>query len=68
MLTTNQVSERLGITAERVRQLIRKGRVPSQKAGRDYFIKESDLGLLMHRKTGRPPMKTGPQGRAKAQK
>ena len=55
MLTTNEVAERLGVTLPRVHALIRDGRLPAEKMGRDYFIKESDLKLVENRKTGRPP-------------
>lgn len=53
-LTTEQAAERLGVTASRVRVLIRGGRLPAQKFGRDYLIKEKDLKLVADRKPGRP--------------
>ena len=55
LLTTNEVAERLGVSLPRVHALIRDGRLPAEKMGRDYFIKESDLALVADRKTGRPP-------------
>lgn len=55
LLTTNEVAERLGVTLPRVHALIRGGRLPAEKMGRDYFIKESDLVLVADRKPGRPP-------------
>ena len=54
-LTTQEAAERLGITAIRVRQLIGAGRLPAEKFGRDYMIKEEDLELVADRKPGRPP-------------
>jgi excisionase family DNA binding protein len=53
-LTTKQVAEKLGITPRRVQALIEVGKLPAQKFGRDYFIKEKDLKLVEHRKVGRP--------------
>ena len=38
----------------RVQQLIWEGRLPAEKMGRDYFIKEDDLKLVQDRKPGRP--------------
>ncbi len=53
-LTTKEVAERLGVTVPRVHALIRAGRLPAEKRGRDVFVKESDLQLVANRKTGRP--------------
>lgn len=54
LLTTKEVAERLGVTVKRVQQLIAAGRLPAEKMGRDYFIKEADLKLVADRKPGRP--------------
>ena len=54
LLTTQQVAEKLGVTAGRVRQMIIDGQLPATKMGRDNFIKESDLKLVEDRKPGRP--------------
>jgi excisionase family DNA binding protein len=54
LLTTKEVAERLGVTVQRVHALMRAGRLPAQKMGRDYFVREQDLKLVQHRKTGRP--------------
>jgi excisionase family DNA binding protein len=53
-LTTKEVAERLGITVPRVHALIKAGRLPVQRFGRAYMIKESDLKLVKDRKPGRP--------------
>lgn len=53
-LTTKQVAERLGVTIRRVQALITAGRLPAQKFGRDFMIKEKDLKLVADRKVGRP--------------
>lgn len=54
LLTTNEVAARLGVTIKRVQAMIRDGRLPAEKKGRDYFIKEDDLKLVEDRKPGRP--------------
>jgi excisionase family DNA binding protein len=53
-LTTKQAAERLGITPRRVQALVTAGRLPAQKFGRDYMIREKDLKLVEIRKVGRP--------------
>ncbi|HKP71355.1 MAG TPA: helix-turn-helix domain-containing protein [Pyrinomonadaceae bacterium] len=55
LLTTKDAAERLGVTVTRVQQLIGEGRLPAEKFGRDYMIKEEDLELVGERKRGRPP-------------
>jgi excisionase family DNA binding protein len=54
ILNTATAAEKLNVSAIRVRQLIRDGRLPAQKVGRDYIIQEKDLALVSHRQTGRP--------------
>ena len=54
LLTTSEVAARLGVTMKRVQAMIRDGRLPAEKRGRDYFIKEDDLKLVADRKPGRP--------------
>lgn len=54
ILTTNEVADRLSVTVQRVHQFIGEGRLPAEKMGRDYIIKETDLKLVEDRKTGRP--------------
>jgi excisionase family DNA binding protein len=55
LLTTQQVAERLGVTASRVRQMVADGALPATRMGRDNFIKVEDLKLVADRKPGRPP-------------
>jgi excisionase family DNA binding protein len=62
LLTTKEVSARLGVTIQRVQAMIRDGRLPATKLGRDYVIKEQDLKLVADRKPGRPRKQ---QGRSK---
>jgi excisionase family DNA binding protein len=58
-LTTQQAAERLGVTIRRVNALIKSGRLPAEKFGQVYMIKESDLKLVSVRKPGRPSKKKG---------
>jgi excisionase family DNA binding protein len=63
LLTTRQAAERLGISIPRVHQLINEGRLPAEKVGRDYVIREEDLKLVEDRpKAGRPPKAKLPTG------
>jgi len=54
LLTTSEVAARLGVTMKRVQAMIRDERLPAEKRGRDYFIREADLKLVEGRKPGRP--------------
>jgi excisionase family DNA binding protein len=54
LLTTKETAERLNISVRRVHQLIEAGRLPAEKMGRDYFIRDEDLKLVEDRKPGRP--------------
>lgn len=53
-LTAAAVAARLGISLSRVYALIRSGRLPAIKWGRDWMIDESDLKLVKDRKPGYP--------------
>ena len=53
-MTTKEVAEKLGVSVGRVRQMIADGQLPSQKIGRDNFVKENDLALVVNRRVGRP--------------
>lgn len=57
MLTTQEAADALGISPRRVRELITDRRLPAEKKGRDYLIKEKDLKLVEDRKPGRPKSK-----------
>ncbi len=52
LLTTTMVAERLGISARRIRALIKLNRLPAIKAGRDWIIDEADLIHIAERKPG----------------
>lgn len=57
MLGTSKVAKKLKVSPERVRALIRAGRLPAVKQGRDWFVDEKDLALVKSRKPGRPRKK-----------
>jgi excisionase family DNA binding protein len=54
MLTTKDAAAVLDVSVRRVLQFIKEQRLPAQKMGRDYLIKEEDLKLVADRKPGRP--------------
>jgi excisionase family DNA binding protein len=51
-LTTQQASEILKVTAQRVVALINNGRLPATKAGRDWLIARQDLEKFEKRPQG----------------
>ena len=68
LLTTKEAGKQLGISPLRVFQLIKAGRLPAIKLGRDWIISKDDLGKVANRRPGRPkgkPLrekKGGPRG------
>jgi len=54
LLTTLEAAEKLGVTRRRVLMLIDSGRLPVQRFGKIYLIREADLKLVENRKVGRP--------------
>jgi excisionase family DNA binding protein len=54
LLTSNEAAEQLAISPQQLRLLIRQGKLPAEKQGRDWFIKISDLRLVKVRPKGRP--------------
>jgi excisionase family DNA binding protein len=55
LLTIPQVAVTLKLTRVRVWQLIKAGRLPAERYGRDYIIKEQDLKKFQPH--GRPKKK-----------
>ena len=49
----------MGITPDRIRQLIIEGTISAEKFGRDNFVSESEIERVekLDRKPGRPPKK-----------
>lgn len=61
-LTASQAAARLGVTPRRVLALIKSGRLPASKFGRDWQIQESDLKQVKSRNPGRPRKLLKPAG------
>jgi len=55
LLSVAEAAKRLGVTRARVNQFINEKRLPAQRIGRSFAIREEDLSLVENRKTGRPP-------------
>jgi excisionase family DNA binding protein len=56
-LTTKEASQRLGVTASRVRQLVLQGSLEAVKAGRDLLVLEHSVAQfesIGRRERGRP--------------
>lgn len=61
LLTTTDAAARLGLTVQRVHQLIKDGSLRAEKLGRDYVIDEADLTSVTYRRpVGRPPKAASP--------
>lgn len=54
MLSVIEAAKQLGVSRIRVNQLISSGRLPAEKVGRSFIIRESDLELVRERTPGRP--------------
>lgn len=53
-ITSKVAAARLGVSPRRVRALIKDGRLPAQRIGRDWLIEEGDLERVRERPTGYP--------------
>lgn len=53
LIGTKEAAKRLGVSIRRVQALITAGRLPAEKIGNSFAIKETDLKLLNGRKNGR---------------
>jgi excisionase family DNA binding protein len=54
LLSVAEAAKLLGVTRARVNQFINDKRLPAQRIGRSFAIREEDLSLVENRKTGRP--------------
>ncbi|HKR13322.1 MAG TPA: helix-turn-helix domain-containing protein [Pyrinomonadaceae bacterium] len=54
LIGTTEAAKRLGISTNRVRDLIASGRLKAQKIGREYAINLNDLNAVKNRTPGRP--------------
>lgn len=55
LLSTTDAGARLGVTRQRVLELITGGRLPARKVGRSYVVRAGDVAALERHKAGRPP-------------
>ena len=55
LLSTAEVATQLGVTRQRVLELITEARLPARKVGRAYVVRASDVSSLSLHKVGRPP-------------
>lgn len=51
---TKEAAKRLRISIRRVQALIATGRLPAERIGNSFAIKESDLKVFSYRPNGRP--------------
>lgn len=54
MLTTTQAAKFLSVSVRRVQAMVKAGRLPATRLGRDWGIQEADLVKIGPRKSGRP--------------
>jgi excisionase family DNA binding protein len=55
LLSTAEVAEQLGVTRQRVLELITESRLPARKVGRSYIVRAADVAALEIGAPGRPP-------------
>ena len=60
-LSTSETAQRLGISRQRVIQLITAGRLKAEKFANLYMIAEEELEKVLERPTGRPPKNAAKQ-------
>lgn len=54
LIGTKEAASRLGISMRRVQALIAAGRLPAEKVGNSFAIREADLAKVNGRKNGKP--------------
>lgn len=59
LLSTADVAAQLGVTRQRVLELITDERLPAIKVGRSYVVRAADVSSLELGKVGRPPKSNG---------
>lgn len=55
LLGVTQAAERLGVVPRRVLQFIHAGRLPAQRIGKQWVIRETDVETFQQKPAGRPP-------------
>jgi excisionase family DNA binding protein len=53
-ITSEQAAEKLGVTRQRISQLVVEGRLPAEYFGRQLMIEEDDLDKIEFKPAGRP--------------
>jgi excisionase family DNA binding protein len=66
-ISTTDAAAHLGITRQRVLQLIEAGRLPAKLFANVYMIRVNDLSLVEERTPGRPPGKVSTASKAATQ-
>jgi excisionase family DNA binding protein len=54
-ITTNEAADSLGVSRQRVLQLIQDGRLKAEKFANVYMIQRADLNHIEGKPMGRPP-------------
>ena len=67
-ITTNEAASALGVTRQRILQLIQDGRLKAQKFANVYMIRRADLSSIEAKPMGRPSKKiSGTDGKVTVQ-
>jgi excisionase family DNA binding protein len=68
LLSTAEVAAQLGVSRQRILELITEDRLPARKVGRSYIIRAADVDSLKLYEVGRPPKPSDTPKRATGQK
>ena len=60
LLSTAETAGQLGVSRQRVLELIGEDRLPAIKVGRAFVVRAADVAKLELRSVGRPPSKEKP--------
>lgn len=55
LLSTAEAASQLGVSRQRVLELIGEDRLPARKVGRAFVVRAADVANLELRSVGRPP-------------
>jgi excisionase family DNA binding protein len=68
LFTTNETAEALGVTPARVRQMVARNEIASEKMGRDRFITAQAIAVAQQRKTSPGPAPKAKPGQSNGKK